>query len=197
MYWYHFFQGQIELCKMAMYRHRYVESDHTDAAMRDRILDSWSKLMTHEIQRLRNVSELGVIAQLHQSTLTDAIRKDVGITGRVSTTYKGEEAVRAMPEVSQIYSDEDFEQKVIFLGNGGITSPRMHYREMGSSRAFSTVAITSVNNSSHVMKASLANPGYDFEYYITGAIGGRTVTYPVTGGDGATSINKTVVICPR
>ena len=69
MYWYHFFQGQIELCKMAIYRHRYVESDDTNAAMRDRILDSWSKLMTHEIQRLRNVSELGVIAQLHQSTL--------------------------------------------------------------------------------------------------------------------------------
>ena len=30
MYWYHFFQGQIELCKMAIYRQLYVESDFAD-----------------------------------------------------------------------------------------------------------------------------------------------------------------------
>jgi hypothetical protein len=165
--------------------------------MKERILSSWSKLMTHEIQRVRNVSELGVIAQLHQSTLTDAIRKDLRIADPISTTYKGDNAVRAMPEVSQIYSDETFEQTVIFLGNGGITNPRMHYREIGSSGAFSTVALTWINNGSHVMKASLANPGFDFEYFVTGAVGGQTVTYPVTGGDGATNINRTVVTCPR
>ena len=39
--------------------------------------------MTHEIQRVRNVSELGVIAQLHQSTLTDIIRGELGITDPV------------------------------------------------------------------------------------------------------------------
>jgi hypothetical protein len=197
MYWYHFFQGQIELCKMAIYRQHYAESDGTNEAMKERILSSWSKLMTHEIQRVRNVSELGVIAQLHQSTLTDAIRKDLRIADPISTTYKGDNAVRAMPEVSQIYSDETFEQTVIFLGNGGITNPRMHYREIGSSGAFSTVALTWINNGSHVMKASLANPGFDFEYFVTGAVGGQTVTYPVTGGDGATNINRTVVTCPR
>ena len=74
IYWYHFFQGQIELCKMALYMQRYVESDFEDMAMKKRLLESWSNLMTHEIQRVRNVSELGVIAQLHQSTLTDTIR---------------------------------------------------------------------------------------------------------------------------
>jgi hypothetical protein len=197
MYWYHFFQGQIELCKMAIYRQRYVDSDHRHADMKDRILSGWSKVMTHEIQRVRNVSELGVIAQLHQSTLIDIIRKEMGIKDRVSTTYKGQKAVRAMPEVSQIYGDENFEQKVIFMGNGEITSPGMHYRKLGSSGPFSTVALTPVNRCSHVMKASLANPGYDFEYYITGSVGRQTVTYPVTGGNGKTKINKTVVIWPR
>lgn len=193
MYWYHFFKGQIELCKMAIYRQLYVDSDFSDEAMKDLILESWSKLITHEIQRVRNVSELGVIAQLHQSTLTDVIRKDLGITDPVDTKYKGEKAVRAMPEISLLYSHEDFEQKVIFLGNGTITSPRMHYREIGSSEAFSTVALTPINNSSHVMKASLANPGYDFEYYITGSVDGQSVTYPVTGGRGTGNINKTVI----
>ena len=53
-----------------------------------------------------------------------------------------------------------------------------------------------VNSSSHVMMASLANPGYDFEYYITGLIDGQAVAYPVTGGKNSTSINKTVVISP-
>ena len=196
MYWYHFFQGQIELCKMAIYRQRYVDSDHRNTDMKDRILSGWSKVMTHEIQRVRNVSELGVIAQLHQSTLMDAIRKELGIKDRVSTTYKGQKAVRAMPEISQIYGDENFEQKVVFIGNGEITNPVMHYRKLGLSDPFSKVALTPVNDSSHVMKVSLANPGYDFEYYVTGLVGGQKVTYPVTGGKGKENINKTVVIWP-
>lgn len=176
---------------MAIYRQRYVESDRTNAAMKDSILSSWSKLMTHEIQRVRNVSELGVIAQLHQSTLTDAIREDLGITDPVSTTYKGEKAVRAMPEISQIYENEDFEQKVVFLGNRTITNPTMYYRKIGSTGCFQTVALATVGN--NVMRAQLPNPGYDFEYYIQGAVGGETVTYPVTGGNGTGNINKTVI----
>ena len=36
-------------------------------------------------------------------------------------------------------------------------------------------------------------PGYDFEYFIQGSISGDTVTYPVTGGSGASNINKTVI----
>ena len=123
MYWYHFFQGQIELCKMAIYRQLYVESDFADIAKKKLILESWSNLMTHEIQRVRNASELGVIAQLHQSTLTDTIRGELGITEPVDTTYKGENVVRAMPELSQIHGDENFEQKVIFLGEGGGEQP--------------------------------------------------------------------------
>jgi hypothetical protein len=196
MYWYHFFQGQIELCKMAIYRHWYVESDHRSESMRKRILSSWSKLMTHEIERVRNVSELGVIAQLHQSTLIDTIRKELDIRDRVSTSYKGQAAARAMPEVSQIYNDEKFEQTVIFLGNGKVANPKMHYRKIGSRGAFATVALTPINRSSHVMKASLANPGYDFEYYISGSVGDAKVVYPVTGGNGRATINKTVVTCP-
>ena len=145
----------------------------------------------------RNVSELGVIAQLHQSTLVDAIRKDLRIKDPVRTEYKGEKVVRAMPEISQITGDERFEQKVIFMGNGGITRPSIHYRKLGSSGAFSKAALAPINESTHVMKASLANPGYDFEYYISGSVGGETVTYPVTGGSGTENINRTVVIWSR
>ena len=104
MYWYHFFQGQIELCKMAVYRQLYVESDFADIDKKKLILESWSNLMTHEIQRVRNVSELGVITQLHQSTLMDTIRGELEITDPIKTTYKGKNSVRAMPELSQIYS---------------------------------------------------------------------------------------------
>ena len=194
MYWYHFFQSQIELCKMAIYRQLYAESDFTDIAKKKLILKSWSNMMTHEIQRVRNVSELGVIAQLHQSTLTDIIREELGITDPVDTTYKGKSSVRAMPELSQIHSEEDFEQKVIFIGEGGVTKPEMHYRKIGSSGPFSVFDLAPVNSSIRVMKASLANPGYDFEYYISGMIDGESVTYPVTGGKSTSSINKTVVI---
>ena len=194
MYWYHFFQGQIELCKMAVYRQLYVESDFADIDKKKLILESWSNLMTHEIQRVRNVSELGVITQLHQSTLIDTIRGELEITDPIKTTYKGKNSVRAMPELSQIHSGENFEQKVIFIGAGGVVKPEMHYRKIGSLEQFSVVGLTPVNSSSHVMKASLANPGYDFEYFINGVIDGQKVTYPVTGGKSTTSINKTVVI---
>ena len=194
MYWYHFFQGQIELCKMAIYRQLYVESDFADISKKKLILESWSNLMTHEIQRVRNISELGVIAQLHQSTLVDTVRGELEITDPIKTTYKGKNSVRAMPELSQIHSGENFEQKVIFIGAGGVVKPEMHYRKIGSSGQFSTMDLTPVNSSSHVMKASLANPGYDFEYFIHGVIDGQVVTYPVTGGKSTSSINKTVVI---
>ena len=196
MYWYHFFQGQIELCKMAIYRQLYVESDFADIDKKKLILESWSNLMTHEIQRVRNISELGVIAQLHQSTLMDTIRGELEITDPIKTTYKGKNSVRAMPELSQIHSGENFEQKVIFIGVGGVVKPKMHYRKIGSSGQFSAVDLTPVNSSSHVMRASLANPGYDFEYFVNGVIDGQKVTYPVTGGKNTTSINKTVVIAP-
>lgn len=193
MYWYHFFQGQIELCKMAIYRQLYVESDRTDADMKDNILSSWSKLMTHEMQRVRNVSELGIITQLHQSTFVDAIRKDLGITDPVSTTYAGDNSVRAMPEVTQIYEGNNFEQKAIFIGNGSITNPKIYYREIGSTGTFTSASLTPVGTSTNVMMANLADPGYDFEYYIEGSVGEQTVTYPVTGGSGTGSINKTVI----
>ena len=194
MYWYHFFQGQIELCKMALYRQRYVESDFEDMVMKKRILESWSKLMTHEIQRVRNVSELGVIAQLHQSTLADTIRGELGISDPIDTAYKGAAGVRAMPEISQIDSGEDFKQKVIFLGKGEVTHARLHHRKIGSSGSFSVQSLKPIHESLHVMRASLAKPGYDFEYYITGVIDGQEVIYPVTGGKEPASINQTVII---
>ena len=52
--------------------------------------------------------------------------------------------------------------------------------------------LTLVGN--NVLKVDLRHPGYDFEYYIQGAIGGKTVTYPVTGGRGTGNINKTVIM---
>jgi hypothetical protein len=43
------------------------------------------------------------------------------------------------------------------------------------------------------MKAVLVKPTDDFEYYVTGNIGGKHVRYPVTGGSTNKSINKTVI----
>ena len=136
MYWYHFFRGQIELCKMAIYKHLYIENEENNTVMttmKDSLLSSWSRLMTHEIQRVRNISELGIISQLHQSTLIDAMKIDLEINDPLNTSYFGENSVRAMPEITQIYSNEDFKQKVVFLGNGNVTNPKIYYREIGSS----------------------------------------------------------------
>jgi hypothetical protein len=159
---------------------------------KDSLTACWGRIMKHEIQRIRNISELGIILQLQQATWDNICRDGYGISD-MSTLYEGENAARAMPEISQIYEDETFEQKVIFLGNGTISNPTMFYREIGTTGPFSTSDLISVGSSTHVLKTSLHNPGYDFEYFIQGSVGGETVTYPVTGGEGTVNINKTVI----
>ena len=190
MYWYHFFQSQIELGKLGMLRAAYADPDHRRPVTKAKIIETWGKVMSHEIQRIRNESELAVIAQMQQSTWDAIFRNELGIT-ETGTTYDGAKAVRAMPEISQIHENEDLEQKVIFIGNGAITNPRIHYREMGSTGSFLSAALTHVGN--RVMQANVPNPGYDFEYYIQGAVDGETVTYPVTGGSATGNINRTVI----
>ena len=192
MYWYHFFQAQIELAKLLVHEFHYRDED-TRTEAKTNILSTWSKVITHEIQRIRNESELGIIAQLQQSTWDKIFIKEYGITER-DTNYKGEVALRAMPEITQIYENESFNQKVIFIGNGSVIEPKMYYRKIGDISTFKSVALSTVGNSLNVMKAELANPGYDFEYYIKGNIDGKTVTYPVTGGNEVNSINKTVIL---
>jgi len=171
-----------ELSKLVVHEYYYRNEDPRTDARKDSILDTWAKVMSHEIQRVRNESELGIIAQLQQSTWCRLFKDEYGITD-LDTNYEGEEAVRAMPEITQIYENETFSQKVIFIGNGSITDPTMYYREIGSTDTFSTAMLLPIGNSTTVMKAELDDPGYDFEYYIQGSIGGETVTYPVTGGN--------------
>ena len=74
MYWYHFFKGQIEFCKMAIYKKLYEESNMTDTIMKNNLLNSWTQLISHELQRVRNISEIGIITQLHQSTFKEQFR---------------------------------------------------------------------------------------------------------------------------
>jgi hypothetical protein len=199
MYWYHFFKGQLEMGRLSILRALYVHSRNngeTDRAalLKDSIINTWGRVMEHEMQRVRNVSELGIIVQLQQAAWDHRFIHDFGWDiSDVSKDYEGENAVRAMPEITQIYEDENFEQKVIFLGKGAISNPHMYYREIGSSESFATVALTPIGSSENIMMASLANPGYDFEYYIQGAVGLDTVTYPVTGGNETGSINKSVI----
>jgi hypothetical protein len=191
MYWYHFFRSQIEMGRFACHRAA-AEKDGMTMTEKDSLTACWGRIMKHEIQRIRNISELGIILQLQQATWDNICRDGYGISD-MSTLYEGENALRAMPEISQIYEDETFEQKVIFLGNGTISNPTMFYREIGTTGPFSTSALTSVESSTHVLKTNLRNPGYDFEYFIQGSVGGETVTYPVTGGGGTVNINKTVI----
>ena len=190
MYWYHFFKGQIELCKMAMYRHEYDDSDRRSPRIMNKIIKSWSRFMAHETQRIRNASELAVIAQLQRSTWDAVFRNELGIKD-INNHYKGPTTVRAMPETSLVYESEDFEQKVVFIGDGTIANAAIYHRELGSNKPFESAPLLPVGN--NVMKARITQPAHDFEYYIHGQIDGHTVTYPVTGGQGAGKINQTVI----
>jgi hypothetical protein len=194
MYWYHFFKAQIELYKLAMYRSEYADEDNRLPGVKDKIMGAWDRFMGHEVQRIRSESELAVIAQLQRSTWDAVFRNDLGIRD-ISDNYEGASSVRAMPEISQVYENEEFEQKVIFIGQGAIANPAIYYRKMGSTGAFQSAALRPLGK--NVLKARIPNPGYDFEYYIRGAVGGDTVTYPVTGGRGASNINKTVITVER
>ena len=147
-------------------------------------------MMNHETQRIRNGNEIAIIAHLQRSVWDHIFRDQLKIE-EISTAYDGASALRAMPEISQIYMNENFEQKVLFIGNGKITDAKMHYRKLGSKDAFKRIDLIKVGN--NIMKTELVKPTEDFEYYLTGIIGGKTVTYPVTGGSTPGSINKTVI----
>lgn len=199
MYYYHWFKSQIELGKLAILRMDLVHMEESEdqaakVALKNEIIKTWGRIMSHEVQRIRNESELSIIAQLQQSTWDAIFRGELGIA-EMSSQYEGSKSVRAMPEITQIYADEDFEQKVVFIGNGAITEPTVHYRKMGSSDSFSTVELATVGN--NVLKAKLSNPGHDFEYYITGYVGGESVMYPAAGGPGTDNINRTVITVER
>lgn len=195
MYWYHFFKAQIEMGRFTVYRAA-AEKDGMTEIEADSLKACWGRIMKHEIQRVRNISELGIVLQLQQATWDKICRDGYGISD-MSTQYEGENAVRAMPEISQTYSDETFEQNVIFIGNGIVTDPIMYYRKLGSAEPFSNSALIPVGNSTNVMKTRLANPGYDIEYFIQGRINDEMVTYPVTGGNNVENINKTVITVNR
>lgn len=192
MYWYNFFQAQLEIGKLLVHEYNYRPSNNPTTAEKDSIMKSWAKVMKHEINRVRNASELGIIAQLQQSTWGKVFLGDHGITDR-DTLLEADKALRAYPEITQIYENDSLKQKVLFIGNGEISSPTIYYREIGSSGAFASTALTPIGSSQNIMRAILADPGYDFEYFIQGTIGSDTVTYPVTGGDDAGNINKTVI----
>ena len=198
MYYWHWFKSQIELGKLAILRIKFVQMEESEGqakdAVKDEIIATWDRIMSHEVQRIRNESELSIIAQLQQSTWDAIFREELGIS-EMPSRYEGSKSVRAMPEITQIYSDEDFEQKVVFIGKGAITEPAMHYRKIGSSGSFTTLELATLGN--HVLKAKLPNPGHDFEYYITGYVDGETVTYPATGGPGTDNINQTVITVER
>jgi hypothetical protein len=192
MYWYHLFQSQIEMGRFACHRAAAEQNGMTNVE-KDSLISCWGRIMEHEIQRVRNISELGVVLQLQQATWDKICRDGYGIS-EMNTTYEGEDAVRAMPEVSQVNVDEDFQQKVIFLGNGKITDAILYFRELGSNGSFKSITLDEVPKSENIMIAKLTNPGYDFEYYIEGLIDGNKVNYPVTGGNGIGKINKTVIL---
>ena len=46
--------------------------------MKDEIMETWSRIMSHEVQRIRNESELSIIAQLQQSTWDAIFREELG-----------------------------------------------------------------------------------------------------------------------
>jgi len=190
MYWYHFFKGQIEYAKLAIYRSSYEDEDTRDQKIKDKIIKTWDKMMSHETQRIRNGNEIAIIAHLQRSVWDHVFRSQLDID-HTSSTYDGKSALRLMPEISQIYKGENFEQKAVFIGNGKITDSQIHYRKLGSEDAFKTVDLIKIGN--NVMKAVLVKPTDDFEYYVTGNIGGKHVRYPVTGGSTNKSINKTVI----
>ena len=120
----------------------------------------------------------------------ETVSFELGTSRDLQLAFEGKKPAHAYSRISNP-TVEDFEQKVIFIGNGAITNPTMYYSKIGSTGSFLTAALTTVGN--NVMRAKLPNTGYDFDYFIQCAVGGEIVTYPVTGGNSTGNINKTVI----
>jgi len=176
-----------------------VGRDEFSTALRVRIKMArlWERLMSLQIQRVTNSSELGEIANLEQLTwksivvgewdrqLTDTMERRLPKEAEPSTTYSGPARLIVTPGRSQVYDDEALRVRVLTAGD--VRSPTLHWRPLGSG-PFQSKPLTHVARG--VYTVSLDPQKDDIEYYVEAKANEGKVLFPAT----APKICRTVIV---
>jgi hypothetical protein len=152
----------------------------------------WQRLMTLQVEKASNSSDLGEIKNLEELTYNRLIRmmdderpeKGDIHPGR---DYVGKSRMVVTPPRTQVDRSEELKCRVTIMAQG-VQHPvkaTLHYRRMGQG-TYQTILLTHVNRA--VYSVTIPSQEHDYEYYITSG----SSRFPVT----APEINQTVIVGP-
>jgi hypothetical protein len=201
-YWLNAFKCLRIMGEYATVRHRFEsaaeDEDWTEAlGQRKRMARLWEDLMTVQIQKVFNSSDLGEIINLeilnwHQlveltwdERMKDGLGAEIPDDANPAMRYSGPPLIVVDAVRSMLYADEPLRLKARVMGHPD--SVTIHYRPMGEgeyeSRTFARVA-------RGVYMLTLPSQPGDFEYYLEARTSAEKIVYPVT----APNLNQTVVV---
>ena len=148
----------------------------------------FEEIMTLEIEKMVNVSDLGEIINLEilnwyqlmqlkwDKKLVAGLGKELPESADPDFEYQGKPSIKSTPEINNIYTGEDLELKVWIMGD--LSEPTIHWRNLGEIQ-FAKKPVTHQGRS--VFRAFIEKPKQDFEYYLTAKNQmGETIRFPTS-----------------
>jgi hypothetical protein len=204
-YWLSAFQCLRIMGEYATVRHRFENAAENEdwkeaLAQRRKMARLWEDLMTVQIRKVFNSSDLGEIINLeilnwHQLVVLEWDERMRGGLGMEipedadpTMKYLGPPLIAVDAHRSMLYAGEPLRLKVRVMGNPDAV--QVHYRPLGEGKYTSEV-LTQVARG--VYEVTLPPPPEDFEYYVQAQTSAGKVVHPVTAPD----LNQTVVVIGR
>jgi len=173
-----------------------------DRALEQRITMArlFERLMTLEVEKASNASDLGEIIHLElvnwkqlmidrwDALLADGLGRPIPPEANPSKVYSGSPRVKVTPARTHVGAGESLALRVLVPGKPD--SVILRYRPLGRG-TYTDIRVTHVGRG--VYKVEIPQQDDDFEYYVEARTANVTARFPVT----APIINQTVVIMPR
>jgi hypothetical protein len=150
----------------------------------------FERIMTLEIEKMVNTSDLGEIINLEilnwyqlmilkwDKKLSEGLGAPIPDDANPSSEYKGDPFIKAATSISQIYKGEDFRLKTYIMGD--LKNPVLKWRYLGE-KEYRKAPIKNIGRS--VFEVEIVRPSEDFEYYMEASSGNDMVVYPATSPD--------------
>jgi hypothetical protein len=147
----------------------------------------FERIMTLEIEKMVNTSDLGEIINLEilnwyqlmilkwDKKLSKGLGAPIPDDANPSSEYKGDLFIKAATSISQIYKGEDFRLKTYIMGD--LKNPVLKWRYLGE-KEYRKEPIKNIGRS--VFEVEIVRPSEDFEYYMEASSGNDMVVYPAT-----------------
>jgi hypothetical protein len=201
-YWLNVFKCYRIMAEYGTMRHRFEDAAENEnwaeaLALRKRMARSFEKLMTHEIKKISNSSDLGEIINLEilnwyqlmmlkwDTKLKEGLGKEIPADANPSMEYNGPPVMMVDAIRTNLYGDESLNLKVRIIGKPD--SVTIYYRSLGEGK-YKSKALTHIARGVYALTLP-PQPG-DFEYYLEAQTSADQIVYPVT----APNQNQTVVV---